>query len=96
PASSPSLLYMPSSGWWLPPGRQPNGRFWPTASPRRSGGRRWGRLSAFRGLIGFPAPYIGGLLYDRFGFKAPIMANLVGVAIALVTVAIAVKEPVRE
>jgi len=42
-------------------------------------------------LIGFPAHYIGGLLYDRFGFKAPIMANLVGVAIAL-----AVKEPVRE
>jgi len=59
-------------------------------------GEAMGRLSAFRGLIGFPAPYIGGLLYDRFGFRAPIMANLVGVAIALVTVAIAVKEPVRE
>ncbi|MEA2086219.1 MAG: MFS transporter [Chloroflexota bacterium] len=59
-------------------------------------GEAMGRLSAFRGLIGFPAPYIGGLLYDRFGFRAPILANLVGVAIALVTIAIAVKEPVRE
>jgi len=59
-------------------------------------GEAMGRLSAFRGLFGFPAPYIGGLLYDRFGFRAPIMANLVGIAIALVTIAIAVKEPARE
>ncbi len=55
-----------------------------------------GRLSAFRGLIGFPAPYIGGLLYDRFGFQAPILANLVGVVIALVAVVVAVKEPAGE
>ena len=55
-------------------------------------GEAMGRLSAFRGLIGFPAPYIGGLLYDRFGFQAPILANLVGVAIALVTILLAVQE----
>jgi len=59
-------------------------------------GEDMGRLSAFRGLIGFPAPYIGGLLYDRFGFQAPILANLVGVVIALVTIVVAVKEPARE
>ncbi len=64
--------------------------------PTEQLGEDMGRLSAFRGLIGFPAPYIGGLLYDRFGFQAPILANLVGVVIALVAVVVAVKEPSGE
>jgi len=64
--------------------------------PTKQLGEEMGRLSAFRGLIGFPAPYIGGLLYVRFGFRAPILANLVGVAIALVAVVLAVKEPSGE
>ena len=64
--------------------------------PTKQLGEEMGRLSAFRGLIGFPSPYIGGLLYDRFGFQAPILANLVGVAIALVAVVVAVKEPAGE
>ncbi len=55
-------------------------------------GEAMGRLSAFRGLIGFPAPYLGGLLYDHFGFRAPIMANLVGVAITLVVIILVVRE----
>jgi DHA1 family multidrug resistance protein-like MFS transporter len=64
--------------------------------PAKQLGEEMGRLSAFRGLIGFPAPYLGGLLYDRFGFQAPILANLVGVAIALVAIVVAVREPFRE
>ena len=64
--------------------------------PTKQLGEEMGRLSAFRGLIGFPSPYIGGLLYDRFGFQAPILANLVGVVIALVAIVVAVKEPSRE
>ena len=40
--------------------------------------------------------YIGGLLFDRFGFQAPILANLIGVTIALVAIVVAVKEPSRE
>ena len=59
-------------------------------------GEAMGRLSAFRGLLGFPAPYLGGLLYDRFGFQAPILANLVGVAVALVVILVVVKEPPPE
>jgi len=39
---------------------------------------------------------IGGLLFDRFGFQAPILANLIGVTIALVAIIVAVKEPPRE
>lgn len=61
--------------------------------PTKQLGEAMGRLSAFRGLIGFPAPYIGGLLYDRFGFQAPILANLVGVVVALVIILLTVKEP---
>ena len=64
--------------------------------PAEQLGEEMGRLFAFRGLIGFPAPYIGGLLYDHFGFQAPILANLVGVVLALVAIVVAVKEPSRE
>ena len=43
-----------------------------------------GGLSAFRGLISFPAPYIGGLLFEISGFHLPIMINLIGAIISLV------------
>ena len=55
-----------------------------------------GQLAAFRGLIGFPAPYIGGLLFDRFGFRAPVLANLLGALVATLLIALVVKEPPRE
>jgi len=61
--------------------------------PAEQLGEAMGQLSAFWGPIGFPAPYLGGLLYDRFGFQAPILANLVGVVVALVMILLAVKEP---
>jgi MFS family permease len=60
--------------------------------PENQRGETMGRLATFRGLIGFPAPYLGGLLYDRFGFHVPILANLVGLVVALALVVIAVKE----
>jgi len=61
--------------------------------PAQQRGEALGRLAAFRGLIGFPAPYIGGLLFDRFGFSAPITANLIVAAIALLALILLVKEP---
>lgn len=36
----------------------------------------FGRLSAFGGLLAFPSSYIGGWLYDNFGFYAPFVGNL--------------------
>lgn len=48
-------------------------------------GEMFGRLSAFSGVIGFPAAYIGGFLYDNVGFFAPFLGNLI---FAMVTVAI--------
>lgn len=31
-----------------------------------------GRVSFYRGFIGFPAPFLGGLLFENFGYAAPL------------------------
>jgi DHA1 family multidrug resistance protein-like MFS transporter len=64
--------------------------------PDNQRGEVMGRYAAFRGVIAFPAPFLGGLLYERFGFQAPLLANLVGVLIALVLIIVAVQDPPRE
>lgn len=55
-----------------------------TIEPARRG-EIFGRLSAFSGLLAFPASFIGGFLYDQFGFYAPFVANLL---FAMVTLAV--------
>lgn len=45
-----------------------------------------GGLSAFRGLVSFPAPYIGGLLFDLSGYQLPIALNLAGSIMALIAI----------
>jgi len=52
-----------------------------------------GRLSALTMLVRFPAPFIGGLLYERVGFRGPIVANLVGATAALMLIFLLVREP---
>jgi len=64
-----------------------------TSVPAEQRGEAIGRLAAFRGLIGFPAPYIGGLLYERFGMDAPLLANLVGAVFTLIAIVMLVKDP---
>lgn len=39
--------------------------------------RVFGDLNALRGLMAFPAPLIGGILYENYGFQAPILATFV-------------------
>ncbi len=51
-----------------------------------------GKLSLTRGLIAFPAPFIGGLLYSFYGFNAPITANLIGVTTAAILIQISIKD----
>lgn len=46
-----------------------------------------GRLGAVPGLFGFPAPYLGGLLYERVGFAAPVVLNLAGALAAAAVLA---------
>jgi len=50
-----------------------------------------GRLSAIPGLFGFPAPYLGGFLYDRVGFVVPVVLNLTGALVAAAVLALAVR-----
>ncbi|MFQ6081647.1 MAG: MFS transporter, partial [Candidatus Bathyarchaeia archaeon] len=51
-----------------------------------------GKLAAFRGLVGFPAPFIGGVLYDTMGFRAPIATGLIGVTLTLALIFVLVHE----
>ncbi len=53
----------------------------------------FGRLNMFRGLVGFPAAWIGGVLYDQFGIGVPLAANLVGVCVVLAILIFFVQEP---
>ncbi len=53
----------------------------------------FGRLSTFRGMIAFPASWLGGMLYDWGGIQAPLMANLIGVCVVVTTLIFFVHEP---
>lgn len=52
----------------------------------------FGRLNAFRGLISFPAPALGGLLYQWGGIAAPLAANLAGIFVIIGLLAFFVPE----
>lgn len=51
-----------------------------------------GKLQAFRGVLVFPAPFIGGWLYDIWGFRAPLFSNLLGSFVAFVLLFVLVRE----
>jgi MFS family permease len=52
-----------------------------------------GRLGAFRGIVSFPAPYLGGLLYNAFGFPGPMLANIIGAVVVIVLMLTSLREP---
>ena len=52
----------------------------------------FGRLNMFRGLIAFPASWFGGLLYARWGFRAPLAATFIGIFFVLAILIFGVKE----
>ena len=64
--------------------------------PAEDRGGGVGRLAAFRGLVSFPAPIIGGVLYERWGFWAPITAGLAGVVVTVFLLLFLVREPDSE
>ncbi len=67
---------------------------WITNSvPEKQRAEEIGRLGAFRGLLSFPAPYVGGLLYEAFGFRGPMWANLIGAVIVVIIFWLFVREP---
>ena len=54
------------------------------AAPVEERGSVSGRLAAFRGLIGTPAPFIGGYLFTALGYSLPLTLSLAGEAITTV------------
>ena len=54
-----------------------------------------GSFSTFRGLMSLPAPIIGGILFDIYGFDVPIMLNLVIAFIDGVVIIVWVKDRQR-
>lgn len=49
-----------------------------THAPPKTRGGVGGKVAAFRGLVAFPAPIIGGFLFQYLGYEAPIIASLLG------------------
>lgn len=52
-------------------------------APPEERGALAGKLAAFTGLIGFPAPILGGFLFDALGYHAPVTLSVVGIVLAL-------------
>ncbi len=52
----------------------------------------FGRLNAFRGLIGFPSGAIGGVLYAWGGLLLPLAVNLVGIVLIVIVLSFAVRD----
>lgn len=53
----------------------------------------FGRIAAFRGIIGFPSSAFGGWLYVWGGIRAPLIANLMGIFVIVTLIFFFVKEP---
>ncbi len=45
-----------------------------------------GKLAAFRGILSLPAPIVGGILYDAYGFKAPILTSLISITVTMILI----------
>ena len=63
------------------------------AVPAATRSEAFGRLNMFRGLIAFPASWLGGLLFDWGGIRAPLTANLIGSCVVIAILILFVREP---
>jgi MFS family permease len=55
-------------------------------SPEHERGGIGGKVAAVRGLFAFPAPILGGFLYQDLGYEAPIIASAIGTVITVVLI----------
>jgi MFS family permease len=60
--------------------------------PRSRRSLAMGKLSTYPLLVGFPAPYIGGLLYEGLGFSAPMMFRLISLLISFLMIILFIDE----
>ncbi|MCX6648891.1 MAG: MFS transporter [Candidatus Bathyarchaeota archaeon] len=68
-----NLLFGVANAFWMPAEQA-----WIAANvdPKQRA-QALGSFSTFRGLLGLPAPIIGGILFDAYGFNVPILMNLI-------------------
>jgi MFS transporter, DHA1 family, multidrug resistance protein len=52
-------------------------------APARERGGVGGKVAAFRGLVAFPGPIIGGLIYQTFGYEGPVLFSTVMTVITI-------------
>ncbi|HZQ09322.1 MAG TPA: MFS transporter [Anaerolineae bacterium] len=83
------ILFAITAATWIP---ARNVYITQTIEPARRG-EMFGRLSAFSGLLAFPASFIGGFLYDHFGFAAPIAGNLIFSIVTVLVLIFLVQAP---
>jgi DHA1 family multidrug resistance protein-like MFS transporter len=55
-----------------------------------------GGYSTFRGLVALPGPFIGGLIYDRYGYNAPMLVNFVLLVVDILLLWFLIKDNARE
>ncbi len=67
---------------WQPPAQS----MLMTVAPSDARAELTGKLAAFKGVLAFPAPIIGGILFQTLGFGAPLIASAIGALCALVMI----------
>jgi MFS family permease len=60
--------------------------------PEESRAEAMGRFACFTGLVASPASYVGGILYELFGFHGPIVAALILKAAILMIILLFIRE----
>jgi len=78
-----AAFWMPAEQAWIASNVDPKER-----------ARAIGGYATFRGLVAFPAPFIGGVLFDAFGFDVPILLNLILALVDVALILVLVKEKV--
>lgn len=79
-----AALWAPAEQAWIASNTDPGER-----------GKSIGGYNTFRGLVALPAPIIGGLIYDRYGFHLPLMINLALAAVDVGLLLFLVKDKAR-
>lgn len=61
-------------------------------TPAQERAEAMGRLSAFRGVLAFPSPFIGSLLFERGGLPLPILVTLAGICVLIIAIVVLMPE----
>jgi len=76
-----TAMWVPAEQAWITSNVDPNER-----------ARAIGSYYAVKGLLSIPSPFLGGLLYDSYSYRVPILLNLIGAIIDVILIATLVKE----